>query len=31
MHTQYRSNYMHEDQAAMVKMGIGAGGAAFMG
>ena len=26
MHTQYRSNYMHEDQAAMVKMGIGAGG-----
>ena len=31
MHTQYRNNYMHEDQAAMVKMGIGAGGAAFYG
>ncbi|CAB3627306.1 Uncharacterised protein [Achromobacter sp. 2789STDY5608633] len=31
MQTGNRSNTMHEDQAAMVKMGIGAGGAVFYG
>lgn len=31
MLTRHRSVCMHEDQAAMVKMGIGAGGAVFYG
>lgn len=31
MRTRPRSLQMHEDQAAVVKMGIGAGGAVFYG